>query len=111
MSKFKLLQTVDLSEFPGWDGCSVVLSEPSVGVITKYKTGLASVEDQNEIADSAIQFIADCFVEGTGFDGKEKIKINKEDITDLPFSVQTKLKDFLILGQRESTTTSSTTVN
>lgn len=103
MSKFKLLQKVTFDDLEGWKGCYVVLSEPPIGVLTAFKGGISKLEDNDQIADRAIEFISECFVEGKGFSGTEIIDITKEDIKDLPFTIQNRLKDFLIIGQKPST--------
>lgn len=93
---FVLQRTLKLDEFEGWDGCFITLSEPKIPEVEALaKLAGADGETAQQLAIIK-KIITDHFVEGVGWDGKEKTPITKDTIADLPYSIYMRLVTFLL---------------
>jgi hypothetical protein len=99
MSKFKIVRKLDLGEIDGWKDCYIKLTEPTVGDVRKVqKMG----DDEALKYDTVIDMVKNCFVDGKGFDGEKIIKMNKEDVDELPISILNRITDFLLTATTQS---------
>lgn len=87
MGKFKLIKKVDLSSFgDDWKECVLSFTAPTFKDIKKI-SGLDVEKDSGEATEKAFDILKELFIEGTAFDGKEKVSVTKDDIDELPIEI------------------------
>jgi len=100
---FVLIKTLKLDEFgDNWKDCYIKVKEPSVKQMQELSKG---PEDAKNVTETGIEsvknIVKECFIDGRGFNGKEKVKIKKDEVDKLPYSIYKKCLDFLVSGQQE----------
>jgi len=100
---FVLTQTLKLDEFEGWQGCYIKFNSPCMEDIERAEF---SVDDDTKVAtEKQNKFLEKFFVEGLGWNGKEKITLKAGDIVKLPMVIYTKCVSFLLAMSSAKTTT------
>lgn len=90
MAKFKLEKRIDLSELgEGWAECYLLFTAPSFKDI-KQISKLSTETGEAEAVDKAVDVLKCLYVSGEGFSDNGKVKIEKDDLEDLPVEVLTR---------------------
>lgn len=95
MSNFKLVRRFKLDDYgKDWKGCYLEFEEFTV----RETKALAKLEKKDdERLDFIQELLSDKFVEGKAFDGKKKVKVTKDQLEDLPFSIYKDASNFLLV--------------
>jgi len=91
---FVITQTLKLDEFEGWEGCWIKFNSCTMREL--QTADLKADGNPSENIGKQNKFLADHFVDGLGWNGAEKVKINKNDLENMPLPIYMKCVSFLV---------------
>lgn len=95
--KIELKRRVDLSDCgDGWKGAYIEVVEPTVRDMLELSN--AKSGDEDKLVKEFIRFIKKIFVSGSVVSEGKLVQMSVKDIEDLPFSIMTKVVNFLQVG-------------
>lgn len=99
---FVLTQTLKLDEFEGWEGCYIKFNSCSMGDL--QNAGFSADGEAKDNIEKQNKFLEKFFVEGFGWNGKDKIAMKAGDLKDLPLPIYLRAVSFLVEAVKPKST-------